>query len=296
MLFLRGVPLSIADKIRPADVESRAYSIAQSAFDEARGPGTPLLPLPVSADVRGPAPYIRVAITKMLVRYASEGNPKPVGSNEERGAAEAQMALIEFLSGRAASGPSSGDAAELPTELQATRFAVGLSERVEWLQDAILASTVRSERATEDAETGAPSFSGETNAHLRMVSASSYWKTIPPHGGIEMAQSMSRAEALADAAASPTALREWPAEALPPRRIPYDLGATAAQLAGRLDAKNLPPVPPVSEDSLRTGILAKFSERNETAGGTASMVLTGKNVREFISKFDVMRSYVHEPL
>lgn len=39
MLSLRGVPLSVAENFRQADVEAPAYAASQRAFDALRGPG-----------------------------------------------------------------------------------------------------------------------------------------------------------------------------------------------------------------------------------------------------------------
>ena len=69
MLSLRGVPLSVAENFSRQDVESPAYAASQRAFDALRGPGTPLLPERVVAEVRGPAPYVRVVLKNMLSKW-----------------------------------------------------------------------------------------------------------------------------------------------------------------------------------------------------------------------------------
>ena len=299
MLSLRGIPLSTAEDFRRSDAESATYAASQRAFDALRGPGTPLLDARVVAEVKGPAPYVRVALKNMLSRLADGEDPTPVGEDEIRAAAEAHLALIEVLAARVAQPDPPADAASLPEAAESTAFGLKLSERPDWLQETVLKSLVRGETASSSqVMDGPPAPSPREDPVLRLSSESAYWRGIPPHGGVERRTAESRAASMAAvASASAMSVPEWQPTTVSRSRPGDDWERTArAQMAGAVDGPvGVPPRP--GDDALRLAALRRLAavEEPEVASPPAAIVTAG-NIAKFLSTFDVMRNYVFQPV
>ena len=296
MLSLRGVPLSVAENFRRADVEAPAYAASQRAFDALRGPGTPLLPERVVAEVRGPAPYVRVVLKNMLSRLTAGEDPRPNGEDETRAAAEAHLALVEVLAARAALPSAPDEAVPAPKTTEPVVFGLKMSDRPDWLQETVLKSLVRSELASDPVMDG-PSQSA-ADPVLRLATESAYWRGIPPHGAIERTIAENRAASMASVADSPRLnVPEWPLD-VEPLAAPGDdwLDTARTQMAGTVDGPAARPPRPTG-DALRLAALRRIAQVDEpeVASPPAAVVSAG-NVSKFLSTFDVMRNYVFQPV
>lgn len=296
MLSLRGVPLSVAENFRQADVEAPAYAASQRAFDALRGPGTPLLPERVVAEVRGPAPYVRVVLKNMLSRLTAGEDPRPNGEDETRAAAEAHLALVEVLAARAALPAAPTESVAAPKTTGEAVFGLKMSDRPDWLQETVLKSLVRSELASDPVVDG-PSQSA-SDPVLRLATESAYWRGIPPHGAIERTIAENKVASMAEVVSAPKLeVPLWPLEDQRLAAPGDDWLATArTQMAGVVDGSPVSPPRPTG-DALRLAALRRIAavEEPEVASPPAAVVDAG-NVAKFLSTFDVMRNYVFQPV
>ena len=296
-LSLRGVPLELADLSAEQDVFSDAFVSSQAAFDAERGEGTPLLPPGrTSPEFTGPSPYVRVAVTAMLVRMAAGGDGRPQGEDEQRAAVEPHTALIEALSDVASRSAGAAPSAPLAAEpSKPFRAGVKLSDRPSWLMDAVVKGLVRADESAQPP--GPPSQDGLPPV-LRLSSESAYWRGIPAHGARDRQIAEAAASALSVASRAPAlAVPDWPAPSSPelPRAEEW-LPTSRARMAGSLvNSKGMPPRP--GDDFLRGAALRLLAgdHAQEDASGSAA-VLDEASVRSFLSNSDVMRNYVFQPM
>lgn len=292
-LALRGVPLPAAPLITEADVESAAFAYSQAAFEKARGEGTPLLPIPASSSDAGPAPYVRAVLTDMLARHAVGQDPRPVGENELRVAAEAHLALIEAVAAEAGRfNPVAPPAPSLPAALDPVRFAAVESGDPDWLAETVLKSLVRTESVLPPRST-APT-AGQTSPVLRLAAESAYWRGIPVHGARDKVLSEGRAAAMAGAKVAPRMYVSSEART-PPEPSAVDdtwLRDEVARMSGAVVNGADPAVTEPSSDGLRMAVLRKMAEGDSTLETSSrAAVIDAVGLGDFLSNFDIMRDY-----
>jgi hypothetical protein len=302
MLALRGVPLTVAHNVAVSDTTTTAFAAAQRAFDEARGDGTPLLPVAEAGDDRGPARYVRNVITAMLVRHAEGGDPHPLGEDEMSAAAEAHMALIETVAAELANFTGEIAASVIPASRPATepRFAAIEFPRAEWLSESILKSLVRLHSVDLPRSTAPQTDAG--NPLVRLAEESAYWRGIPPHGAMEKSLSDQRSALTGMVKAAPPLKisSAFISNQEPEAIIPDDswIRTESARLAGQLVGKlGETQAASPGHDTLKEGVLRKMSQSSTTRPGSGRATVIGSGtVGAFLANFDVMRDYVFQPM
>ena len=293
-ITIRGVPLSQIDKLSSKDTDTRAYGMAQSAFNAARWEGTPLLPAAQKAEITGPAPYLRAVLTAMLMRHIEGENPEPQGEDEIRAAAEAHLALIEVTARNISNmGQVRDPFPTLAEESRPIRFGVKLSDTPLWLHDALLKSLIRIEGSTT-VNTSNLDQAASGDAVLQLSESSAYWRNIPAHGNIEGNQARSRASTLkVAAAATPIHIPAW----TPPVTEKYNttgedwVYTAREQMLGALLAQRaLPPKP--DGDALKGLVQKQYEEYRKVDKSTPpGAVINASSIQYFLLNFDAMATY-----
>lgn len=294
-LALRGVPLPAAPLVTEADIDSAPFAFSQAAFDEARGAGTPLLPVPASTADAGPAPYVRQVITDMLCRHAAGETPHPIGDFELAVASEAHLALVEAVASEAAAfNPVPPPAPSLPNTVTPIRFAAVESGDPSWLAATVLKSLVRSEGVLPPRST-AP-VSTATSPLARLAEESAYWRNVAPHGARDKIVAEGRASAMASVKAAP---RMYVDPEYPPAANDVNgwndsrwIADQAARMGGAIAAGRSAGMLDPGQTGLKAAILAKMSSNEMTVETDRSaQVIDAGSVHGFLSTYDIMRDY-----
>jgi hypothetical protein len=299
-LALRGVPLAVAPSMTTDDTRSAAYAASQLAFENARGEGTPLLPSALPADDRGPAPYVRLVLTAMLMRHAIGDDPHPIGESEMSAAAEAHLALIEAVSAEAANfSIETVTAPVYSASPSTTRFGAIEYPRPDWLSDTILRSTIRVESVETPRNTG-PTSAVEADLLLRLAKESAHWRGIPPHGARDKLTAEGRAAAMSAVAAAPRMNVEPYGSVLDAGTPPPDnewLRIATLQMVGSVGSTLSSDLSDPTPDGIRLAVLNKMAKSAiNDARVERAVVIDASTVADFLSNFDVMRDYVFQPV
>lgn len=305
---VRGVPVEAIHEFTQADVTNPFYLSSQARFDALRGEGTGLLPEGVTAEVRGPAPYLRELVKALVAQQAGGEEVNLANEETRRFYAELYLALAETLAAAAASVP--GSWARIPytspvAPLPVPPFAAFSRLRPEWLNRVLLRSIYRTSGVPEAAleDMLPPALPEQTDPLLRIARESEFWRNVSPHGSDGALQTRAKSEALAGAVGSPKVyVPETATDDLERLEGAGDDWLTPAKalLAEKAAAIDLPyrPTSP-GGDGLAASVLRRFAQGVQEGAveeGREVVIISADTVDSVLLTIDVMRDYVIKPV
>ena len=298
-LSIRGVPVETALRMTQADADDSIFALAQAAFAEARGEGTPLLPEPAAPAHRPPAPHLRALLVELL-RASAAGETYDLSDDvRARGYMELRLALVEALAARAAGGSALPVVEAAPPAPSDASFLASARPAPSWLPGLVARSRVRTRDAREGALASAarPASGAGLAPQLRLRLESEYWRGVPAHGAELLRLAEGRADALAGAVAAGADLDPAPEElALSPTARPPDpdwVRGARSLLATRASAPlGVPPARPTG--GVGRAVLEHFARGAAPASdppGGRPVVVGPETAAAALAGLDVMGAY-----
>lgn len=293
-LAIKGVPVDSAVLMAEGDFSDPVFAAAQSAFEAARGPGTPLLDA-APAEHEPPAPHLRAMLAE-LHAAAVAGTVVDLNTEDRaRTYMELRLALVETLAARAARDAVPPDEA-VPAEPASKRFLVSPRGEPSWLPEKVVRSIVRGRDAAALAAVVSPTSGAGLPPQRRLRVESEYWRGVPAHGA-ELGQlPVRRGEALRQAVDAGARLEPDPEEVADEPLAPAPAYGPASDVARALVERAGAPgtaAPPAGE-SLAAEIVKRFNLGAAPAVQPPSgdpAVLDGASARALIPTIDVMRNF-----